>query len=100
MNKSLLSQLLDGAACPAMMLAIAVSQINVGPKQRDTIRQGGIWRDRSDKRKSETRRDWDGHRGCKASSSEQAKVFVREETNRSVLNRESFEERKKGHEGR
>jgi hypothetical protein len=30
----------------------------------------------------------------------QAKVFVREETNRSVLNRESFEERKKGHEGR
>ena len=40
MNKSLLSQLLDGAACPAMMLAIAVSQINVGPKQRDTIRQG------------------------------------------------------------
>jgi hypothetical protein len=40
MNKSLLSQLLDGAAFPAMMLAVAVSQIKVGPKQRDTLRQG------------------------------------------------------------
>jgi hypothetical protein len=40
MNKSLLSQLLDGTAFPAMMLAVAVSQSKVGPKQRDTLRQG------------------------------------------------------------
>jgi hypothetical protein len=40
MNKSLLSQLLDGAAFPAIMLAVAVSQIKVGPNERDTFRQG------------------------------------------------------------
>ena len=40
MNKSSLSQLLDGAAFPVIMLAVAVSQIKVGPKQRNTLRQG------------------------------------------------------------
>jgi hypothetical protein len=39
MNKSLLSELLDGAAFPAMMLAAAVSQINVSPEQGDALRQ-------------------------------------------------------------
>jgi hypothetical protein len=41
MNKSLLSQLLDGAAFPAIMLAVAVSQINGGPNRKDMLRQGG-----------------------------------------------------------
>jgi len=39
MDKSLLSQLLDGAAFPAIMLAVAVSQIRVGPNQRITLHQ-------------------------------------------------------------
>ena len=39
MDKSLLSQLLDGAAFPAIMLAVAVSQIRVGPNQRNTLHQ-------------------------------------------------------------
>jgi hypothetical protein len=38
MNKSLLSQLLDGAAFPVVMLAVAVSQIKVRPNQKDTLR--------------------------------------------------------------
>ena len=41
MNKSLLSQLLDGAAFPVIMLAVAVSQIEVGPNQKDMLRHGG-----------------------------------------------------------
>jgi hypothetical protein len=41
MNKSLLSQLLDGAAFPAMLLAVAVSQIKVGPHRKDTLHHGG-----------------------------------------------------------
>ena len=40
MNKSLLSQALDGAAFPSIMLAVAVSSINVGPHQRDTLHEG------------------------------------------------------------
>ena len=40
MDKRLLSQLLDGAAFPAIMLAIAVSQINVGSEERKSFRQG------------------------------------------------------------
>ena len=40
MNKSLLSQVLDGAAFPAIMIAIAVSPINVSPLQRDAIQIG------------------------------------------------------------
>ena len=39
MDKSLLSQLLDGAAFPAIMLAVAVSHIRVGPNQRNTLHQ-------------------------------------------------------------
>ena len=39
MKKSLLSELLDGAAFPAIMLAAAVSQINVSPEQGDALRQ-------------------------------------------------------------
>jgi hypothetical protein len=39
MDKSLLSQILDGAAFPAMMLAVAVSQIKVGPHQRNSLHQ-------------------------------------------------------------
>jgi hypothetical protein len=39
MNKRLLSQLLDGAAFPAIMLAVAVSQINFGPHQITTLRK-------------------------------------------------------------
>lgn len=35
--KSLLSQLLDGATFPAMILAVAVSQIKVSPHQRKTL---------------------------------------------------------------
>jgi len=41
MNKSSLSQLLDGAAFPVIMLAVAVSQIKVGPNRKDTLRHGG-----------------------------------------------------------
>jgi hypothetical protein len=40
MDKSSLSQLLDGAACPAIMLAVAVSQIKFGPDQRNSLHQG------------------------------------------------------------
>jgi hypothetical protein len=40
MNKRLLSELLDGAAFPALMLAIAVSQIKMGPQQRNSVRPG------------------------------------------------------------
>jgi len=40
MNKSLLSQVLDGAAFPTIMLAIAVSSINVRPHQRDSLHEG------------------------------------------------------------
>jgi hypothetical protein len=48
MNKSLLSELLDGAAFPAMMLAAAVSQINVSPEQGDAPRQDkGVSEERS-----------------------------------------------------
>jgi hypothetical protein len=42
MNKRLLSELLDGATFPAIMLALAVSQINVGSQQRKSLRQGKI----------------------------------------------------------
>jgi hypothetical protein len=37
MDKSLLSQILDGAAFPAMILAVAVSQIKAGPHQRNSL---------------------------------------------------------------
>ena len=40
MNKSLLSQLLDGAAFPAIMLAIAVGQMEVASDQGNTSAQG------------------------------------------------------------
>jgi hypothetical protein len=40
-NITELSQLLDGAAFPAIMLAVAVSQINVEPDRKDTLRHGG-----------------------------------------------------------
>jgi hypothetical protein len=40
MNKNLLSQLLDGAAFPVIMLAVAVSQIKVGPNRSETLRHG------------------------------------------------------------
>ena len=40
MDKSLLSQLLDGAAFPAIMLAIAVGQMKVAPDQGNTFGQG------------------------------------------------------------
>jgi hypothetical protein len=40
MNKNVLSQLLDGAAFPAIMLTVAISQINVSPDRRDSSRQG------------------------------------------------------------
>ena len=36
MNRSL-SQVLDGAAFPAIMLSVAVSPINVGPHERNTL---------------------------------------------------------------
>jgi len=35
MNKSLLSRVLDGAAFPVMMLAVGVSQIKIGPNQKE-----------------------------------------------------------------
>jgi hypothetical protein len=37
--RSLLSQVLDGAAFPAMMLAVAVSQIEAVPETKDDLRQ-------------------------------------------------------------
>jgi hypothetical protein len=40
MNKTLLSQLLDGAAFPAIMLAIAVGQMKLTPDQGNTPGQG------------------------------------------------------------
>lgn len=40
MSKSSISDLLDGAAFPAIMLAVAVSQIEVGPHRRDTLSPG------------------------------------------------------------
>jgi len=40
MNKKLLSQLLDGAAFPAIMLAIAVGQMKAAPDQGNTSGQG------------------------------------------------------------
>jgi hypothetical protein len=41
MDKSSLSQLLDGAAFPVIMLGVAVSQIQVGPNRKDALRHGG-----------------------------------------------------------
>ena len=41
MNKSLLSGLMDDAAFPVVMLAVAVSQMNVEPNRKDTLRRGG-----------------------------------------------------------
>ncbi|MGA8657741.1 MAG: hypothetical protein WB586_16470 [Chthoniobacterales bacterium] len=41
MNKSLVSQVLDGAAFPLIMLAVAVSQTKIGPYRKDTLRHGG-----------------------------------------------------------
>ena len=41
MDKSVISQLLDGAAFPAIMLAVAVSQMNVEPNQKNTVRHRG-----------------------------------------------------------
>ena len=41
MDKRLLSQSLDGAAFPAIMLAVAVSQMNVEPNRKDTLRHRG-----------------------------------------------------------
>jgi len=40
MSKRSISQLLDGAAFPAIMLAIAVSQIKIGPHQGKALPQG------------------------------------------------------------
>jgi hypothetical protein len=40
MNKKLFSQLLDGAAFPAIMLAIAVGQMTFAPGQGNTSGQG------------------------------------------------------------
>ena len=37
MNRMVLSEVLDGAAFPAVMLALAVSQINGDPSQRNTL---------------------------------------------------------------
>lgn len=41
MKRSLLSEILDGAASPAIMLAVAVSQIDIGPNQKDTLHHRG-----------------------------------------------------------
>jgi hypothetical protein len=41
MDKNLLSELLDGAAFPAIMLAVAVSQMNVEPNQKNTLPHSG-----------------------------------------------------------
>jgi hypothetical protein len=38
MNKSLLSQVLDGAAFPAIMLAVGISEIKVGPHRKKALR--------------------------------------------------------------
>jgi hypothetical protein len=38
-NRDWLSQLLDGAAFPALLLAVAVSQLNIGHREKDTLRQ-------------------------------------------------------------
>jgi hypothetical protein len=40
MNRSVLSETLNGAAFPAVILALAVSQINVDPGQRSTRPEG------------------------------------------------------------
>ena len=40
MDKHLLSELLDGAAFPAIVLAVAVSQIEVGTNRKDALRHG------------------------------------------------------------
>ena len=39
MDKRLLSQLLDGAAFPMVMLALAVSQVEVNPHRKGTFRE-------------------------------------------------------------
>ena len=39
MDKRLLSQLLDGAAFPMVMVAIAVSQVKVNPHRKGTFRE-------------------------------------------------------------
>jgi len=39
MEKRLLSELLDGAAFPMVLLAVAVSQVNVDPHRKDTFRE-------------------------------------------------------------
>ena len=40
MDKRLLSQLLDGAAFPMVMVAVAVSQVKVNPHRKGTFREG------------------------------------------------------------
>jgi hypothetical protein len=39
MDKRLLSQLLDGAAFPMVMVAVAVSQLKVNPHRKGTFRE-------------------------------------------------------------
>ena len=39
MDKRLLSQLLDGAAFPMVMVAVAVSQVKVNPYRKDKFRE-------------------------------------------------------------
>ena len=39
MDKRLLSQLLDGAAFPIVMVAVAVSQVNVNPHRKGKFHQ-------------------------------------------------------------
>jgi hypothetical protein len=39
MDKRLLSQLLDGAAFPMVMVAVAVSQVKVNPHRKGTFRE-------------------------------------------------------------
>jgi hypothetical protein len=38
-NRDWLSHLLDGAAFPALLLAVAVSQLNIGHHEKDALRQ-------------------------------------------------------------
>ena len=38
-NRDWLSRLLDGAAFPALLLAVAVSQVNIGRQEKDALRQ-------------------------------------------------------------
>jgi hypothetical protein len=38
-NRHWLSQLLDGAAFPALLLAVAVSQLHIGHREKDALRQ-------------------------------------------------------------